>query len=416
MKTELKSNWNYKKLNELGFVGRGKSRHRPRNDPSLYGGNYPFIQTGEVKGANLYISQYSQTYNEKGLNQSKLWNPGTILITIAANIAETAILKMKACFPDSIVGFIADPNKADIHFVKYYIDTIKLGMQNISKGTTQDNLSLEKLLTFKVYAPPLPMQQKIASILSAYDDLIEKNNRRIKILEEMAQTIYKEWFVNFRFPGHKKVKIVDSELGKIPERWEVKKLKDFGEIITGKTPSKKIKEYYGDYMPFVKTPDMHGNIFCIYASEYLSRAGVNSQKTKTLPPNSLCVSCIGTAGIVSIISEPSQTNQQINSIVFYDTSAREFLYFALIDMKDKIKQYGSAGATMVNLSKGKFENLNFLCPNSNLMVKFHHLTASMFDEIKALQYKNANLSSTRDLLLPRLISGEVDVATEEIIS
>ncbi|MEH7275928.1 restriction endonuclease subunit S, partial [Neobacillus vireti] len=99
------------KLNELGTVSRGKSRHRPRDDKSLYGGKYPFIQTGDVKKANFYIRDFKQTYNEKGLAQSKLWNKGTLCITIAANIAETAILDIDACFPDSIVGFIPDENK-----------------------------------------------------------------------------------------------------------------------------------------------------------------------------------------------------------------------------------------------------------------------------------------------------------------
>ena len=123
--------WIPRKLNELGFVRRGKSKHRPRNEPSLYGGQYPFFQTGEIKETELYLREYSQTYNEKGLAQSKLWKPGTLCITIAANIAETAILGIEACFPDSIVGFIADEEKSDVRFVKYYIDTLKLRMQSI---------------------------------------------------------------------------------------------------------------------------------------------------------------------------------------------------------------------------------------------------------------------------------------------
>jgi len=139
--------WTYRKLNELGFVGRGKSKHRPRNAPFLYSGLYPFIQTGDVKAADLYITEYNQTYSDAGLAQSKLWEPETLCITIAANIAETAILKFKACFPDSVVGFVADPEKSDVRFIKYYIDTIKTRMQNVSKGTTQDNLSLDKLLS-----------------------------------------------------------------------------------------------------------------------------------------------------------------------------------------------------------------------------------------------------------------------------
>src|SRR5258708_24163308 len=213
------TNWKLMKLHELGFVGRGRSRHRPRNDTSLYEGKYPFIQTGDVKAADLYISSYTQTYNEKGLAQSKLWPAGTLCITIAANIAETAILKIPACFPDSIVGFIADEGKADAHFIKYYIDTIKLRMQNVSKGTTQDNLSVDKLLSFDFDIPDYPIQERIASILCAYDDLIENNIHRIKILEEMAQMIYREWFVSLCFPGHEHMRFRESPLGRIPDTW-----------------------------------------------------------------------------------------------------------------------------------------------------------------------------------------------------
>ncbi len=184
MKTSSANGWKPHKLDELGFIGRGRSRHRPRNEPSLYGGPYPFFQTGDIKAADLYLSKYQQTYNDKGLAQSKLWEPGTLCITIAANIAETAILGIKGCFPDSVVGFIADPNKSNARFIKYYIDIIKTKMVNVSKGTTQDNLSLDKLLTFDFMTPDVETQRKIAAVLSAYDDLIENNTRRIAILEE----------------------------------------------------------------------------------------------------------------------------------------------------------------------------------------------------------------------------------------
>ena len=145
--------WMPHTLNELGFVGRGKSRHRPRNAAHLYGGPYPFFQTGDIKAAGLHLTKYSQTYSEAGLAQSKLWEPGTLCITIAANIAESAILGVKGCFPDSVAGFIAHPEKADVRFIKYYMDTLKLQMQSISRGTTQDNLSVDthrSLIFFQV--------------------------------------------------------------------------------------------------------------------------------------------------------------------------------------------------------------------------------------------------------------------------
>ena len=114
-----KTEWVSLKLDEIGVVSRGKSKFRPRNDPSLFGGQYPFVQTGDVKNAGLYLTDYGQTYNETGLRQSALWEPGTLCITIAANIAETTILGIEACFPDSIVGFVPDKQKADVRFVKY---------------------------------------------------------------------------------------------------------------------------------------------------------------------------------------------------------------------------------------------------------------------------------------------------------
>jgi type I restriction enzyme S subunit len=146
--------WEMKCLSELGFIGRGKSRHRPRNAPELYGGPYPLFQTGDIKAASTFLWKHIQSYSEAGLAQSKLWEPGTLCITIAANIAETAILSKNACFPDSVVGFVSNPDHQCVYFVKLYLKTIKSQVQNVSRGTTQDNLSLEKLLSFKVPTPP----------------------------------------------------------------------------------------------------------------------------------------------------------------------------------------------------------------------------------------------------------------------
>ena len=146
--------WTRRRLNELGFVGRGKSKHRPRNEPSLYGGPYPFIQTADIMAAAPYITTYSQTYSEIGLRQSKMWPANTLCMTIAgANTAKVAILKIEACFPDSIVGFIPDKPKADLHFVLYSLGLMKDHFLAVSRGATQDNLALNKLLSFPLLVP-----------------------------------------------------------------------------------------------------------------------------------------------------------------------------------------------------------------------------------------------------------------------
>ncbi|HMJ63732.1 MAG TPA: restriction endonuclease subunit S, partial [Candidatus Binatia bacterium] len=169
-----KPEWKPRRLDELGFVGRGKSRHRPRGEAKLYGGPYPFIQTADVMAADPYIASYSQTYSEFGFQQSKMWPPNTLCMTIAgANTAKTAIMKIEACFPDSIVGFIPDKSKSDLHFVKYSLDLMKHRFLAVSRGATQDNLGLDKLLSFPILAPDVDEQRRLGGILSAYDELIE---------------------------------------------------------------------------------------------------------------------------------------------------------------------------------------------------------------------------------------------------
>ena len=408
MDKTIKPGWNYKKLNELGFVGRGKSKHRPRNDPSLYGGKYPFIQTGEVKAADLYILNHSQTYNEKGLAQSKLWQPETLLITIAANIAETTILKIKACFPDSIVGFIADSNKTDVRFVKYYIDIIKLHMQGISKGTTQDNLSLDKLLSFNFLTPPLITQRKIADILSNYDRLIENNTRRIEILEEMARSLYNEWFVKFRFPGHEQVNMVDSELGLIPEGWEVRKVTETV-FINPKTHVPKEGE-----KPFVPMGCLTNKLMLISNIEL--RCGNNGSKFKNGDTLFARITpCLenGKTGYVQFL--PSENDVAFGSTEFivlrYKSLCPEYVYLMARsdEFRDNAIKSMSGATGRQRVQEACFDNFLIAHPDTETISKFFNLIAPIFRSIYVLAQKNKNLRQTRDLLLPRIISGEINV-------
>ncbi len=142
--TNFNSDWNNKTLSELGTFDRGKSRHRPRNDPALYvDGCYPLIQTGDITQATFRITSHSSTYNDMGLAQSKLWPEGTLCITIAANIAETAILGCPMCFPDSVVGFSADPDETSEVFMHYVFTYIRKAIQNSVTGSIQDNINIE---------------------------------------------------------------------------------------------------------------------------------------------------------------------------------------------------------------------------------------------------------------------------------
>ncbi|WP_031406904.1 restriction endonuclease subunit S [Thiomonas sp. FB-Cd] len=407
------ADWKPAKLDELGFVGRGKSRHRPRNAAFLYGGRYPFFQTGDIKAANFYLTDYSQTYSDDGLAQSKLWKPGTLCITIAANIAESAILGVEGCFPDSVVGFVADPDKADVRFIKYYMETLKLRMQNVSHGATQDNLSVDKLLSFDFLVPPLPIQKRIAGILSAYDEIIENSQRRIKILETMARALYREWFVHFRFPGHENHPRVASPLGEIPQGWEMKTVADAFVISGGGTPSRKEDEFWTNgtiqwYSPSDLT--RAGTMFIDDSSDHITERGLAQSSARMFPARCVMLTSRATIGAIAINTYPACTNQGFITCLPNEQVPLYYLFHWLTENVQTFQRMAS-GATFKEISRGVFKTIDFLQPPDELVGRFETLAAPMAEQVLALQRQIQNLRRTRDLLLPRLLSGQIDVET-----
>lgn len=179
--------WPKVRIADVGEIGRGKSKHRPRNDPRLYGGPYPFIQTGDVARSGGRISIHSQTYTKFGLAQSKLWPAGTVCITIAANIADTAILTYPACFPDSIVGFVANPEKSLPEFVKWSIDTLREQLESFAPATAQKNINLTVLNDIQFRCPPIDEQHEIVrrvEAIFAYIDRLETRSTTARTLVE----------------------------------------------------------------------------------------------------------------------------------------------------------------------------------------------------------------------------------------
>lgn len=194
---DLPSGWIWGKLSDLGELARGKSKHRPRNDKKLFGGKYPFIQTGEVRAANRIIKKYEQTYSEFGLEQSKLWQKGTLCITIAANIAETAFLGFDACFPDSIVGFSA--SKAVLpEYIELFIKSARTKIESYAPATAQKNINLNTLENLIVPYCSLTEQTQIVAILesklTACDQLADELAKQLKQAELLKQAVLKAAF------------------------------------------------------------------------------------------------------------------------------------------------------------------------------------------------------------------------------
>jgi len=180
--------------------GRGKSKHRPRNADFLYGGDYPFVQTGDVRNSEHIISRYTQTYSEAGLGQSKLWPAGTVCITIAANIAETGILGVDACFPDSIIGMVPDPEKSDSGYVEYLLQHFQTELQRQGKGSAQDNINLGTFKSQKFPFAPLPEQRAIAAKLDALS-VETKSLEAVQQIKLAALTELKQSILHKAFTG-----------------------------------------------------------------------------------------------------------------------------------------------------------------------------------------------------------------------
>ena len=194
--------WQEKTLEQISTTfGRGKSRHRPRNEPTLYGGKYPFIQTGDIRNAGHFITEYSQTYSELGLAQSKLWPKGTICITIAANIAETGILGFDACFPDSVIGVVPNPTQAEVGFVEYLLQSFKVRIQALGQGSAQANINMG---TFENECFPFPSVEEQRHIVAKLDDLSEETKRLEFVYQQKLTALdeLKKSLLHSAFTGH----------------------------------------------------------------------------------------------------------------------------------------------------------------------------------------------------------------------
>lgn len=395
--------WKPYRLDELGFIGRGKSRHRPRNDARLYGGPYPFVQTADVMAADPYITSCSQTYSEFGFQQSKMWPPETLCMTIAgANTAKTAILRIEACFPDSVVGFIPDKSKADLFFVKYSLDLMKHRFLAVSRGATQDNLSLDKILSFPIPAPCIDDQRRIGAILSTYEQLIENNRQRIRVLESMARGMYREWFVNFRFPGHEKLKHVTSPFGSIPEGWKFTPLSSLVDFAKGRKPKETRRERLPGDIKLLLIDSLHGGDPVFTPPERLVLAEARDT-IMVMDGASSCEVTIGSSGAVGSTLGRFRTTKPN---VFPPHVLYHFLERKAEDFKSK-----NIGAAIPHANKDYILMQPVALPPEAIASEFHAQIEPIQSMVELLKARNQNLRQTRDLLLPRLLSGQLNLET-----
>ncbi len=307
-------------------------------------------------------------------------------------------------------------------YICYYLNLIDY--KPFITGSAQPKLTKENLNNIPLIIHDKVEQQKIASVLSSLDTKIALNNRINGELEAMAKTLYDYWFVQFDFPNEegKPYKAAGGKMvynnqlkREIPEGWEVKRIGDLGKVITGKTPSTNISEYWGTEVPFITPTDFKSKVKFFNSSErFLSSKGRNSVKNLLLPKDSIIVTCIGSdMGKVAYNATECVTNQQINAILIHNKDFGEVLYQFLVSIYDYLTRIANAGSTMPIINKTTFEEIITVYPSETLISSFYKKVIVSNEKIKSNIKQNQQLSSLRDWLLPMLMNGQVTVREAE---
>jgi type I restriction enzyme S subunit len=379
-----------------------------------------FIKAESIsRNGNIIEATFSKIDKKthEALKRSQI-HEGDILVTIAGVYLGKIGLVCKVHVPANTNQAVAivriNKTRAYPEFVKNFLlnpsTTVYLNM--LCPQSAQPNLNLTQLGNIKFKLPDLATQQKIAAILSAYDDLIENNKRRIALLEKIAEEIYREWFVRLRFPGQEKVKVVKG----VPEGWDLVALEKAFDYTGGGTPSKEVERYWknGDVNWFTPS-DITGaaGIFLDNSGDKCTEEGLGKSSARLFPAYSVMITSRATIGAIGINTTSACTNQGFITCIPNERYPLTFLYHWLKLTKPTF-QLLSGGATFAELTKGTFKKMEILTPPKQLTADYEHKVRPIFNQMEALLKQNSNLTQTRDSLLPRLISGKLSVENLDI--
>lgn len=408
------------KLSDIGSLSRGKSKHRPRNDKILYGGKYPFVQTSDIKNANHILHTYEQTYNEIGLKQSKLWGKNTICITIAANIADSAILGFDACFPDSIIGLTVNDKIANYHYVEYLLQYYKRIIQNQSNGTSQENINLETFEQVYFDIPSLNEQNNISNTLYSIDKKIDLNNKINSELEDFAKKLYEYWFIQFDFPDENERPYKSSggmlffdEKYKtlIPIGWKIQNFNsnDLTEIIQ---PSIDKFENEKIYLP---TANIQNDKIIDFSNKITY---TNRESRANMQPISNSVWFAKMKNSKKLLYFSDYSKKYLNSLIlstglcglYCKNNSLEYIWNTVNREYFEIKKDSLAhGATQQAINNEDLISIPLLIPHQNIIEQYHNKVKAMYKQKYLNEVENIILTRLRDFLLPMLMNGQITI-------
>jgi len=408
--------WPTRELGTLATITRGSSP-RPIADTRYFeNGTIPWIKIADATKSGKYLYKTKEYVNEYGASFSRRLPPKTILVAASGTLGYTQILGVEGCAHDGWL-IIQELNGLDRDFAYYALKTLERHFFNSAYGAAIQNINTEILRKTEIPYPSLPIQRRIGSILSAYDDLIENITSRIAILEEMARRLYEEWFVHFRFPGHEQVRMIESELGLIPEGWAIEPLGEFCNVTdyvaNGSFASLKQNVTYRDepdYAVLVRGTDFKSgwNGEYVYVTEHSYRF----LKKSSLLPGDIVVTNVGNIGttfMVPKLGRPMTLGP--NSVLARPRNGTAFLFHYLRSDEGQHRIHGiTSGAAQPKFNKTEFRALRIVIPSDPVLAEFERLLSPVHALGEKLRAASKNLSTQRDLLLPKLISGEIDVS------
>ncbi|MCP4696340.1 MAG: restriction endonuclease subunit S [Gammaproteobacteria bacterium] len=385
--------------------------------------SYDYIDYGipVIRGSNLNNGRFldmndfvyvSDLKVSKDLS-SNLAKPCDLIFTQRGTLGQVAIIPEEGISDRYVVSqsqmkLTVDDAKADRLFLYYYFSSREAieRIMNFTSSSGVPHINLTVLRNFEVPVPPHETQKAIASILSAYDDLIENNRRRIRLLEQAARLLYKEWFVHFRFPGYEHVTITDG----VPEGWERNKIADVCETVGGGTPSTKMSEYWeGDITWIVPSDVTKNDCLALFDSERkITEKGLRESSAKMIPAETILMTSRASVGFFALMDFEICTNQGFINIIPHENKLRMYLLFNLMSRVNEIRS-NAKGTTYPEISKGRFRGMDIVVPSKALVSEFAQFASDIIQQVRCLKRSMLQLEAARDILLPRLMNGEVAV-------
>jgi len=418
MQTQIPQNWQKVKIENIVNVYGGGTPST--QEKSYWKGEIPWLTPAELTDYDgRSIAGTASYITETGLKNSsaRLMPEESILLTSRATIGNVAINTVPMATNQGFINI--EPKEVDKDFFYYWLKGKRRYLNQIAIGSTFPELSKSVFKQIETIIPVnLNEQKHIASVLSAFDDKIEVNNKIAKTLEQMAQNIFKEWFVKFRFPGHEKVEFVDSELGKVPKDWEVKKIKDIAKVNKGLSYSSKEISEKSKGLPMINLANFQrGGGFNPSGTKFYTG---KFKEANLVKPGDIIIAMTDLTSNREVIGHPARIPAyarwdkilisldvcSVNTVKVYI----EFLYYLMLRKEFSYLMASSAGGTNVaHLSPKFIENYEFALPDKDMLRKFQNFITSIFQKKNLIEIENQKLAAMRDLLLPKLMRGEIRV-------